>query len=168
MTRKLITSTFAIAVCAGLSACSATPKSEATEARMLAYTPPPVPFETPYDAPAPGYHVEPSYADLDGAPRYASHRADCDIRVSRTGQGVAITPVAMLDRPVSGEYDLVLTREGASGSSDVTQGGPFNGLAGETVKLGHTELSLGRRDHYRVVLTLTDGGREICRREVRS
>jgi hypothetical protein len=168
MTRKLIASTFAIAVCAALSACSATPKSEAAEAQMLAYSPPPVPFETPYDAPAPGYYVEPPHANLNGAPRQASRRANCDIRVSRTGRGVAITPVAMADRSITGEYDLVLTKDGVSGSSDATQGGPFSVRAGETLKLGETELSLGRRDHYRVVLTLSDGGREICRREVRS
>jgi hypothetical protein len=156
MTCKPIVSSFALAVCVALSACSATPQPGGDEAQLLAY-PAPVAIDQPPDAP-----------DLDGAPHVDFSRADCDIHISRTGQGVAITPVAMLDRPISGEYDLVLSKDGPSGASDVTQGGPFNGRTGETVKLGRTELSLGRRDHYRVVLTLTNRGRAICRREVRN
>jgi len=88
--------------------------------------------------------------------------------VRRTGNGVSVAPVATAERSITGDYHLVLSKIGASGSSDVTQGGPFSALAGETVKLGETEFSLGRRDQYRVVLTITDGDLKVCRREVRS
>lgn len=154
---------------AALSACSVGPQAEYADAEPVIYTPPVAAFAGP---PPPDYAPPP--AVLDGAPRYpeqryaAPRRASCDIRVRSTRNGVSITPVATLGRSVAGEYDLVLTTSGQSGSSDVTQGGPFRASAGETVTLGQTELSLGRRDRYRAVLTLTDRGREICRREVRS
>lgn len=117
-------------------------------------------------APPPAYAPEPAPYAYN---RPAAYRdADCDIRVRNTRQGVEITPVAFGRGAISGDYDLTISKSGASGSSDVTQGGPFRARAGEKVSLSATEVSLGRRDHYRAVLKLYDGRREICRTEVRS
>jgi hypothetical protein len=166
-----------------LGACSAAPHAEQS---LYAEAPPLVADKT-YAPPSayPEYNPD----ELDGAPRatvpppaYVApppaprayepppirRAASCDIEVRSTRNGVEITPVAMLDRAVSGEYDLAIRKSGASGSSDVSQGGPFRARAGERIALGETELSLGRRDHYRATLTLFDGRREICRREIRS
>jgi hypothetical protein len=168
MKSRLAIASATLMLAAGAAACSVPQKGDFTETQS-AYAPPP--------AYAPPAYAPPHDDELDGAPAYAapSHAvaparaaADCAIRVRRTSAGVDITPVATPGRAMSGDYDLVITKSGASGSSDVTQAGPFRARAGETVTLGQTELSLGRRDRYRAVLVLTEGRREICRREVRS
>lgn len=87
----------------------------------------------------------------------------CDIDVIRTPNGIRITPVVRADRTLNGEYSLVITKTGASGSSDISQGGPFDAARGERVKLGASEIWFARGDKYRAVLKVQADGREICR-----
>ncbi len=87
----------------------------------------------------------------------------CDIDVVRTPSGIRITPVVRADRPLNGEYSLVITKTGDAGSSDISQGGPFGAARGERVKLGASEISFERGDTYRAVLKVRADGREICR-----
>lgn len=77
-----------------------------------------------------------------------------------------IQAVAHADRPIDGDYELVITKSGGSGSSDVTQSGPFSVVVGESVTLGSTEL--GADGRYRAVLVLRDQSGELCRQERRS
>ncbi len=99
--------------------------------------------------------------------QHARAPASCEIIVDRTGQGIRITPVIHADHAMNGGYSLVITKTGASGSSDISQGGPFDAARGERVKLSTSEVSLERGARFRAVLTITEGGREICR-DVRS
>lgn len=91
----------------------------------------------------------------------------CDIDVVRTANGIRITPVVRAGRSMDGEYSLVITKTGASGSSDISQGGPFDAARGERVRLGASEFSLERGASFRAVLKVRADGREICR-DVRS
>ena len=95
--------------------------------------------------------------------RVASARLSCVIDVDRTARGIRITPVVKSGRTLSGEYSLVITKDGAGGSSDINQGGPFEAGRGERVELGSSEISLERGARYRAVLKVRADGREICR-----
>lgn len=113
--------------------------------------PPPVVVAPPPVKPAPpAAHVE-------------SARLSCVIDVDRTARGIRITPVVKSGRSLSGEYSLVITKDGAGGSSDINQGGPFEAVRGERVELGSSEISLERGARYRAVLKVRADGREICR-----
>jgi len=91
----------------------------------------------------------------------------CDIDVDRTSRGIRITPVVHANRAMSGEYSLVITKTGASGSSDINQGGPFDASRGEEIALSASEFSLEHGDRFRAVLKVRSGGRELCR-DIRS
>lgn len=90
-------------------------------------------------------------------------RFTCDIDVVRTAIGVRITPVVRAGRSMEGEYTLVITKTGAGGSSDISQGGPFDAARGERVSLGSSEFSLERGASFRAVLKVRADGHEICR-----
>lgn len=91
----------------------------------------------------------------------------CDIKVVRTSHGVRITPVVRSDRFVSGEYSIVITKKGGGGSSDISQGGPFDASRGVKQELGSSEISLERGSSFRAVLKVRANGREVCR-DIRS
>jgi hypothetical protein len=127
---------------------------------------PPMPDESPPPLIVPD-SVMPNVAPPLPEVQHAHAPASCEIIVDRTSHGVRITPVVHADRAMSGGYALVVTKTGASGSSDINQGGPFDAARGERVKLGASEFSLERGARFRAVLTITENGREICR-DVRS
>jgi hypothetical protein len=114
-------------------------------------------------APAP---VAPKHAPaVKPAPVKASFT--CDIDIDRTSHGIRVTPVVRANRSLSGEYTLVITKDGSGGSSDISQGGPFDAARGEKVRLGSSEFSMARGASFRAVLKVRADGREICR-DVRS
>ena len=122
------------------------------------------------EAPAPTHSARAvrHVSEPAAAPRVAmlGDAVSCDVRARSTSHGVLIQAVAHAARPFEGAYELVITKSGGAGSSDVTQSGPFSAAAGETVTLGSTEL--GADGRYRAVLTLRDGTGEVCRQERRS
>jgi len=95
-------------------------------------------------------------------------RMACDIRATPTPHGVTISAVLNAADAITGDYNMVITKIGASGSSDVNQAGPFQAARGERVTLGETELGLGRGDRFHAVLTLTGADGQVCRQELRS
>lgn len=86
----------------------------------------------------------------------------CDIRATRTPDGVRLEAVVYADQAARGAYDFVITALSSSGSSDVTQGGPFDLSAGRSTTVGVAEISQSR---YRAVLTLNSEAGELCRLE---
>jgi hypothetical protein len=92
----------------------------------------------------------------------------CDVRAVRTANGVRIDASARAPASVAGEYELVITKIGPAGDSDIVQGGPFEIHGAQTLRLSGAELSLEPRGRYRARLTLQDSIGEICRDEVRS
>jgi hypothetical protein len=86
----------------------------------------------------------------------------CEIRETKTADGIRLEAIVRADRDVPGTYDLVVTAQGAGGASDITQGGPVDLQAGQSAIVGSAEIPRGR---YRAILTLTDAHGELCRRE---
>ena len=94
-------------------------------------------------------------------------RFSCDIDIARTSNGIRVTPVVRTDKSMSGEYSLVITKIGRAGSSDISQGGPFDAARGKNVRLSTSEFSMERGAKFRAVLKVRSGGREVCR-DIRS
>lgn len=98
--------------------------------------------------------------------RHAS--AECTIDVTRTRDGARFEALARSHAPTSGQYEFILTKEDADGSSDIVQGGAFDLSNDRESSLGSSELSLARHGRYRATLVLFDADGELCRAERRS
>lgn len=105
--------------------------------------------------------AEPSPPSLEAEPVAYRAPISCDIRATRTRDGVLIEAIARADAPIAGAYDLVITQSSRAGASDVTQGGPFRARSGETLTLASTELGSAAR--LAVKLTLRDADGVLCR-----
>jgi hypothetical protein len=92
----------------------------------------------------------------------------CDIRARRTSHGVELEAFARSDAPAMGEFEFIITKDDAGGSSDIAQSGVFDLGGGERQSLGSSEISVERGGRYRARLVLSDSGGVICREEVRS
>ena len=88
-------------------------------------------------------------------------------KLPRDSNGIRVTPIVNADKSMSGEYSLTITKIGRAGSSDISQGGPFDASRGERVRLSSSEFSMERGAKFRAVLEVRAGGREVCR-DVRS
>lgn len=157
-------------VLTALSAIAACSAAAAPNAQTMAAATPPAIESSVADLagppPSETYAAPPKAAPVERIS--ASSRMDCDILARPTSHGVAISAVLDADEATSGDYDLVITKSGASGSSNVQQGGAFNAARGERVTLGETELGLDRGDRFHAVLTLTGADGRVCRQELRS
>lgn len=170
MNRHLIvlTSVLALAGCsAGMKAETIQeaylPPEDATLIHELDGAPPIVVAEAPV---APARLDPPKTAPATAAP-VKDQAMFCDISVVKTSHGVRITPVVRSDRSLSGEYSLTITKSGGAGSSDISQGGPFDAPRGVKQELGSSEISLERGSRFHATLKVRAGGREVCR-DVRS
>jgi hypothetical protein len=167
MSRHLIT----LAVIASATACSGGITSEAELASLS------VPPQAELDGAPPAPAAQPiavappvAIATVPPAPVVARRQDEslwCDIAIKRTTNGIRLTPSVRSDRSVSGEYSLVITKSGRAGSSDISQGGPFDARRNVKQELGASEISLERGATFRAVLKVRSGGHEVCR-EIRS
>jgi hypothetical protein len=98
----------------------------------------------------------------------ASAPIACTIRATPTRHGVLIEALARTSDSVSGEYQMVITKRGRGGASDITQGGEFSAGARESLTLGSAEIGLDRGDSFRAVLRLRDGNGPLCEEERQS
>ena len=92
----------------------------------------------------------------------------CDIRITRTRDGLRFTPVAEANAYHDVSYRFTLTRIDANGSSDVEQGGDVSLAPYERVTLSSNELSIDRGGRYRARLVIEDDYGVVCRQEARS
>lgn len=83
----------------------------------------------------------------------------CEIRANRTPVGMEIDGVVRGHPGQSGSYQFELEKTGASGNSDVSQGGDFTIPSTGTTTVSASELNLSRGDVYRVAMTLSTGAR---------
>ncbi|MDP3491545.1 MAG: curli-like amyloid fiber formation chaperone CsgH [Hyphomonadaceae bacterium] len=165
MSRHLIALTAVIA----LAGCSAGMTAEAVQE---AYAPPEEDAElvVQLDGAPPVLVAEAPQTARLAPPPVVVRQAEilfCDIAVVKTSHGVRITPVVRSDRSLSGEFSIVITKNGKGGSSDISQGGPFDAARGVKQELGSSEISLERGASFRAVLKVRAGGREVCR-DIRS
>jgi len=145
MTKRILAS---VVLSALLAACSATARSATAE------TPPP---------------------EMGSIGEAVAARSDvqieglrCEIRLTPTRNGLRIEAIGRSDGAAAGDYELVVTKTGPSGDSDVVQGGPFELAAGREASLSATEFAVARGDRYRARLVLRAGSDELCRDERRS
>ncbi|MBY0564682.1 MAG: hypothetical protein K2P58_10890 [Hyphomonadaceae bacterium] len=143
----------AVAALVAATACGAAARSE--QASPLAST-----------AAAAAYSVEATPAEAPVQVTVAP--IECAIRTVRTADGVRFDAIADGFAPISGQYEFVLTKTDAAGSSDIVQGGDFSLAPGQREMLGSAELSLDRGARYRARLVLSDAEGELCRSVRRS
>lgn len=169
MTRHWLAMAVAIGALASCTAAARSP-DVTTPALVLHETPV---AETAMDAPLAAPVVTPVHvSNVGGVERRVAIAQNaivsCHIDADETAHGVAISARARANDDVSGDYDLVITKRGAAGSSDVRQGGAFDLASGQADVLSASEISLERNGRFRAVLTLSDESGEICRDEIRS
>jgi len=158
------TSLLAMAALAALTACSAVARTGAETADVMD-APPIVAAQTaPQTAPTALAGVSPVRTDTS---RASYRNVSCEVRSRRTANGLLLQARAFADRAVSGEYDLVITKSGPSGSSDISQSGLIDLAPGGSALLGENEISVERGARVRAVLTLRDESGQLCRRTVR-
>lgn len=145
----------ALAAMLAASACGAAARSE--QASPIA------------SAPAVAAHSAEAAPQATPTPVQASAAPiECTIRTVRTANGMRFDALADGFARISGDYEFVLTKIDAAGSSDIVQGGEFNLRSGQRELLGSAELSLDRGARYRARLVLSDRGGELCRSTRRS
>ena len=152
-----------LAALAALAACSAAASSDASVHPGAAA---PMPAAPEAIVAAPSTIAAPSFAQ---AAHYddAGPLVSCHIRTRRTSNGMLIEAQAFAERDIVGEYDLAITKSGGGNSSEISQSGELDILAGSTVTLGQNELSVEPGARLRAVLTLRDETGELCRRVFR-
>ena len=111
----------------------------------------------------------PGFADgsMSAASRADAPGVSCEVRMKRTNDGVQLEALVHATRQAAGEYQLIVTKNGPAGSSDVTQGGEFAVGVGATV-LGSTEFGLEARGRLKAHLILSDRNGRLCEHEVES
>lgn len=98
----------------------------------------------------------------------ASAAMTCEIRATRTADGVRLEAFAHTSGPIVGTYDIAVTKSGASGSSDISQGGEFDTASAPTAALGASELSLERGDRLHARLSVHASNGTSCHDDLRS
>lgn len=92
----------------------------------------------------------------------------CEVRLTPIRRGLRIEAMAHSSHAVTGEYDLVISKHGPSGSSDISQGGPFEAPENAELVLSASEFGIERGDRYRARLVLRDESGVLCRSETHS
>lgn len=117
--------------------------------------------------------AEPAHYDTPAervapTPIAASAAMTCEIRATRTADGVRLESFAHASGPITGSYDLVVTKSGSAGSSDISQGGEFDTASGPSASLGASEISLERGARLHARLTVHADNGTVCRDELHS
>lgn len=92
----------------------------------------------------------------------------CDVRFTPTRHGLRIEALAQSGPTVSSEYELVISKDGPSGTSEIVQGGPVEATEGAETVLSASEFGVERGDRYSARLVLRDDDGVFCRAERRS
>jgi hypothetical protein len=92
----------------------------------------------------------------------------CEIRATRTPHGVRLESFAHASGPMTGSYDLVVTKSGSAGSADISQGGEFDTMSEPSASLGASEISVERGSRLHARLTVHGDNGAVCRDELRS
>lgn len=82
---------------------------------------------------------------------------ECEIRAEMSGGMFALQGVLHADDEVSGSYRLSVMGRGSGGRTNISQGGAFTALTGESVVLG--SVMLGARGQVYDVTLEVDAGR---------
>lgn len=94
-------------------------------------------------------------AALGSAPPHAPPGARCEVRLTQIPEGLRIAGVVHGRPGVSGVYRLQLTKSGAGGDSQVSQGGAYTISASSETTVSESDFNLAPGDVYRVSMTAT-------------
>lgn len=86
----------------------------------------------------------------------------CTIQATKVRGGVRLEALVATQHKAAGTYQLMLTKAGPAGSSDVSQGGEFAVMPGTTSVLSGSEISLERGAKLMAKLTLTTPDGDIA------
>lgn len=93
----------------------------------------------------------------------ASAEVGCKIKAVQTGGGVRLEGIATAKSPVSGSYELVVTKSGGGGTSNSVQSGEFTAGPGHESTLGQVSLGLESGAFYTAILKIEwSGGSTKC------
>ncbi|WP_404404979.1 curli-like amyloid fiber formation chaperone CsgH [Pelagibacterium halotolerans] len=93
----------------------------------------------------------------------AMSEVQCEIRSQPLATGVDLVGVVWADHSVSGSYQFIVNKEGASGSSRVIQRGLLALEKNQPQVVGSITINAGSGDRYIVRLTVTaDGDQTLC------
>ena len=95
-------------------------------------------------------------------------RVSCELKLKRTSHGVQLEAWVRALQATAGEYQLIVTKIGPAGSSDVSQGGEFSVGARSATVLGSTEFGLERHGRLKAHLILSDRHGRLCEHEIES
>jgi len=176
MSRTLM-AVFAVTAAAACAAAATTPMAQSpTESQIIGHVADRLADASATMSVAPSVNAataDPAHYDAPAervapTPIASSAAMTCEIRATRTSDGVRLESFAHASGPLTGTYDLIVTKSGSAGSSDINQGGEFDTLSEPSASLGASEISLepGARLHARLVVH-GDNGVE-CRDEIRS
>ena len=102
------------------------------------------------------------------SPGTGGSSVSCELKLKRTSDGVQLEAWVRALQATSGEYQLIVTKIGPAGSSDVSQGGEFAVGARSATVLGSTEFGLEPRARLKARLILSDRRGRLCEHEIES
>ncbi len=79
---------------------------------------------------------------------------ECEVRLTPTRNGLRIEALAQAERQAGGEYQLIVTKSGPNGASDIVQSGAFEFDASGEARLSVSEFNLERGDIYSASLEI--------------
>ncbi len=89
----------------------------------------------------------------------------CEIEVVRQNRSVSLRGRVVSASATSGDYRLEIQSRGPSGTSDVSQAGPFSGNPGTPVFLGLANLTMASGARLVARLTVQTADARSCRAE---
>ena len=104
---------------------------------------------------------------VGGSASAAGDGVRCEIAVEDRAGRVTLEGFVDAASSISGSYELLVTKTGGGGTSDIRQGGEFSANAGARTPLGTVVLA-GDGGAYTAKLKITwDGKSAVCRESVR-
>ena len=96
----------------------------------------------------------------------ASDSIRCEIQVTSRSGGVSLEGIVHANAAIDGSYQLVITKSGGGGRSDIAQGGEFSAAPGKATSLGTVMLG-GNGGSYTAKLKVKwNGNSTECREKV--
>jgi hypothetical protein len=105
-------------------------------------------------------------AGVAGAASAAGDGVRCEIAVEKLSGGVTLEGVVNAASRITGSYELIVTKSGGGGSSNIRQGGEFTASSGARTKLG-TVMIAGGGSYTANLKIKWDGKSAECRESVR-
>lgn len=91
----------------------------------------------------------------------------CSIVTTRTAYGTRLDAVVTSQQPLEGSYDLMISKSGSGGTSQISQGGAFAAEAKTPLTLASSEIGADRSARLQATLVIHDKPGAVCRNDIR-